>query len=353
MRPMLRIVTWIHRWTALVVGIIVVFLAVTGAGMVFRSQLESRINPGLLRIAPCRQPRAVDSIVAAARLVHPAKVTDVFLYGASDASTMVRFADNDQVYVDGCTGRVLGQQPRYGGFFGSLESLHKGRFAKRAGKLAARTGAFGLAALLTLGLIAWWPRRKRALTFNPRLRGRALALNVHMTIGAYASIVLLLSAATAIPISLGWSPEKRLAPALARRFEDPPSITLERNWRAARSVMPQAFRWASIQVPRSERPMEITIVAANAPHDEAHTAVYVDPRNARVLAFYPYDKLDAATKLRFWMLAAHTGRAGGPLVESLLFLGMIAVPVLAYAGVDSFVRSLAKKRTNAERVTIR
>jgi uncharacterized iron-regulated membrane protein len=37
MPPVLRIVTWIHRWTGLVVGIIVVFLAVTGAGMVFRS----------------------------------------------------------------------------------------------------------------------------------------------------------------------------------------------------------------------------------------------------------------------------------------------------------------------------
>jgi uncharacterized iron-regulated membrane protein len=99
--------------------------------------------------------------------------------------------------------------------------------------------------------------------------------------------------------------------------------------------------------------MEIEIVAASAPHDEAHSIVYLDPRNARVLAFYPYDQLDAATKLRFWMLAVHTGRAGGPLVEGLLFLGMIAVPVLAYAGVDSFVRGLAKKRTNAERIAVR
>lgn len=174
-----------------------------------------------------------------------------------------------------------------------------------------------------------------------------------MTIGAYASIVLLVAAVMAIPISLGWSPEKRLAPALPKRFDDPSSVTLEREWRSARSVMPQAFRWASIQVPRSGRPMEIDIVSASAPHDEAHSVVYVDPRNARVLAFYPYDKLNAATKLRLWMLAIHTGRAGGPLVESLLFLGMIAVPVLAYAGVDSFVRGLAKKRTNAERVAVR
>lgn len=85
--------------------------------------------------------------------------------------------------------------------------------------------------------------------------------------------------------------------------------------------------------------MEIAIVLASAPHDEARSTVYVDPRNARVLAFYPYERLDAATKLRFWMQAIHTGRAGGPLVESLLFLGMIAVPVLAYAGLVSFVRS--------------
>jgi vanillate O-demethylase ferredoxin subunit len=341
MRPVLRIVRWIHRWTGLVVGIIVVFLAVTGAAIVFRSQLEARIDPRLLTIPPCRQPRSVDSIVAAARSVHPGKVTDVFLYGKPIASTIVRFADNEQVYVDGCTARVLGKQARYAGFFGSLESLHKGRFAKRAGKLGVRTGAFGLAALLILGLFAWWPRRKRALAFHLRLRGRALALNVHMTVGAYASIVLLVAAATAIPISLGWSPEKSLVPPLPKHFDDPSSLTLEDGWQAARSVIPQAFRLASIKVPRSRRPMEIDIVTASAPHDEAQSIVYVDPRDARVLAFYPYDKLNAAIKLRFWMLAVHTGRAGGPLVETLLFLGMIAVPVLAYAGVDSFVRGLS------------
>ncbi|HEY2474282.1 MAG TPA: PepSY-associated TM helix domain-containing protein [Candidatus Cybelea sp.] len=341
MRPLLRVVTWIHRWTGLAVGIIVVFLAVTGAAMVFRAQLEARIDPGLLTIAPCSQSRSLDSIVAAARSAHRGKVSDVFLYGSPVASTMVRFADNDQIYVDGCTARVLGEQARYAGFFGSLESLHKGRFAKRAGKLAARTGAFGLAALLILGIFAWWPRRKRALAFNPQLRGRALVLNVHTTLGAYASIALLVAAATAIPISLGWSPEKNLVPALPKRFHDPPAVTFERDWRAARSAIPQAFRWASIRVPRTQRPMEIVIVTASAPHDEAHSFVYVDPRNARVLASYPYDKLDAATKLRFWLLAVHTGRAGGPLVESLLFLGMIAVPALAYTALDSFVRGLA------------
>lgn len=342
MRPVLRIVVWTHRWTGVAAGIVVVFLAVTGAGMVFRVQLEPRLDPKLLTIAPCRQPRPVDSILAAARSVHPERVTQVFLYGAPGASTMVRFADNMQAYVDGCTARVLGEQPRYAGFFGSLESLHKGRFAKQAGKLAVRTGAFALATLLILGLFAWWPRRKRALAFNTHLRGRALAMNVHMTIGAYASIVLFVAAATAIPISLGWSPEKNLAPRLPKRLDDPTPVSVERDWHAARAVTAQAFRWASIQIPRPHRPMEIDVVAANAPHDEAHSIVYVDPRNARVLAFYPYDNLDAATKLRFWMLAVHTGRAGGPLVESLLFLGMIAVPVLAYAGIDSFVRRLAK-----------
>jgi uncharacterized iron-regulated membrane protein len=298
--PVLRIVTWIHRWTGLIVGIVVVFLAVTGAGMVFRSQLEARMSPRLLTIAPCPQPRPVDAIVAAARSADPGKATDIFLYGAPTASTVVRFSDNNQVYVDGCTARVLGEQSRYAGFFGSLESLHKVRFAQHAGKLTARTGAFGLTALLVLGLFAWWPRRKRALAFNPRLRGRALAINVHMTIGAYASIVLLVAAVTAIPISLGWSPEKALVPKLPKRVDDPSSIALERYWQAARSVMPQPFRSASMQVPRPHRPMEIDIVAARAPHDEAHSIVYLDPRNARV-----------------------------------------------------FVRGLAKKRTNAERIAVR
>ena len=292
----------------------------------------------LTAIPPCEQPQAIDSIVAAARSAHPsANVTDIFLYGASNLSTVVRFADNVQVYVDACTLRVLGQQPRYAGFFGTLESLHKARFAKRAGKLGVRAGAFGLLALVVLGLVAWWPRRKAALTYKPHLRGRSLLLNLHMTTGVYASIVLLVVGATAIPISLGWSPEKALVPSLQRSVGDPSNVSLERAWQAARAGLPRAFRWASIALPRPEKPIEIDLVAANAPHDEAKSIVYVDPRNGRVLASYPYDTLDAAVKLQFLMLAVHTGRAGGPAGEGLLFLGMIAVVVLAYVGVDSFV----------------
>jgi uncharacterized iron-regulated membrane protein len=347
-----RFVTWTHRWTGLVVGAIVVFLAVTGGAMVFRSQLEARMAMRLWAIPPCEQPQAVDAIVAAAQSIHPTgKVTDVLLYGAPTSSTIVRFADNDQAYVDACTLRVLGRQSRYAGFFGSLESLHKGRFAKRAGKLGARIGAFALLTLLVLGAFAWWPRRKTALTYKPRLRGRALLLNLHMTTGLYASVALLIVAVTAIPISLGWSPEKALIPALPRGVADPPNVSLERAWQSARVAMPQSFRWASIALSRPERPIEIDLVAASAPHDEAKSIVYVDPRNGRVLASYPYDTLDAAVKLQFLMLAVHTGRAGGLVVQSLLFMGMIAVLVLAYAGVDSFLRSLRyrKARSTLER----
>ncbi len=360
--------TWLHRYGGLILGALVMYLAFTGAAIVFRPQLDALLYPKLLVTTPCQQSASVDTIVASARTFHPhAKPTYIYVYGGVSSSTMVRFSDADQVYLNPCTAKVLGDQQRYGGVFGAMEGLHKFKFAgETIGMAIIGSVALVLAAVLIAGgIFLWWPRRKHNWRLNHRLQGRARALNLHMTFGVYASAIVFIVAVTAVPLSLGIArtimmqlthssdmTDEAPLPAFAMPAKSSGrTIPIERAWSAVRAVEPEAYQWASIHLPRGKQPIAIDIVPANAPHGEARDAYYIDATTGRIVLSRPYASIDLGSKLYYWALALHTGRAGGSVVRWLLFFGMMAVLVVGYAGIESFVRLKLRRRSLPRKAT--
>lgn len=344
MRSLRRGLTWLHRWVGLVFGLLVFFLAVTGAAIVFRAQMEPAVYRQLMAASTrCTEPVAIDTVANNAQAFHPAaRVTYVFLYGTA-APSMVRFGDTDQVYVDACTGRVLGDQVRYGGIFGAIEGLHKLRFAGALAMPVIGTCALILALVLVAGgLLIWWPRRAFAWKPDLRLRGRARAVNLHMSVGIYASAVIFIVAVTAVPLAIANMMKDPAPPALRAGAHG--HISLQSGWERARCELPGPYAWASIKIPKPGEPIEYALVERDAPHGEARNYVFVDPRDGAIVAFRPYRSLGVAGKLYYWALAIHTGKAGGPLAQALMLAGMLALVFMVYLGFESYLRK-AKMRS--------
>jgi uncharacterized iron-regulated membrane protein len=358
MRSLIRPLMFVHRWTGLIAGVAVVWLALTGAGIVFRPSLDAALYPRLERVRPCAELQPVDAILRAATTSYPgSKPTYIYLYGDAGASAMIRFADTQQVYVDGCTGRVLGRQARYGGVLGTLEGLHKARFLRDAAMPVIGWTALLLAVVLVGGgLVMWWPRRRAASVPKPQLRKRARSVNLHVSIGLYASAVVFVLAITALPLSLGWVRSALFhGTASIDQTEDGPMpaliadrargrMTLARAWSIARSVFPGPLWWGSLRLPKHGQPLEVGVVLADAPHGEARSYVYLDPQTGAIVAMRPYATLDLGSKLYYWALAIHTGRAGGTAARVLMFAAMLALAFVTYAGAESFARSFTRKR---------
>ena len=359
-------VTQVHRWVGLTAGLLATFLAVTGGWIVLRPVLDPVTYPGLLVIPACAKPLPVDTLAAAARALHPKGRLDyVWLYGSPTASTMVRFSDQDQVYVDTCSGKALGHQPRYGGLYGTVEAWHRFKFmdAKTGMPIIGAASLLMSVVLVVGGVFLWWPRRrsawKNAVRLNPRLRGRAFSLNLHTTTGVYACIVLFVVAATAVPLSLGWA--KNVLYALAGSVEISEdaqraaagakghsaatmAIPMELAWERARALVPGPLRLAYLRYPiKPGEPIEIALNEQSAPHSDARSYVYVDPANGKVLAYRPYAALSAGAKAYLWLLALHTGHFGGVPVQVLMLLGMIGATVIGYTGVESFIRKSLRR----------
>jgi uncharacterized iron-regulated membrane protein len=361
-----KLLVFIHRWAGLTLGLFAVVLAVSGAGLALRPLLDGVVNPAEFTTTNCTAPLTLEQQAAAARAFHPrGQVALVEI--APDRPMLVRFGNGDQAFIDRCSGAVLSTQGRFEGIFGRLDQLHRlgywpnGPFLK----LIKGSTALGLGLISVVGgVYLWWPRRRlgwrRAFTVERSLKGRAFALNLHWTTGLYTALILLVITTTGSVIAFDWAkqglylltasrpPAMKFASSVPEEGAAP--LPLDTAWQRLVGVMPNPAE-ITVHYPRERgAPIEIYAVARDAPHGDARSFLALDAAGGTVLSWQPYEDLSDGRKLYYWLLAIHTGKAGGWPVDLLLFLGAIGVPVMAYTGIESWLRRARRKRAPAAKL---
>ena len=348
----------VHRWTGLTIGLIILMMALTGAVNLFRPSLEPVVNRELLTVPTCKQRVTLDELATNARAFHNAGTPDYIRItagagGARMPAARIRFADpQDDVFLDPCTGRVLGERPRYGGVLGSIEQLHILRVSENK-IVRSITGVCAIVfavALIGGGIFMWWPRLGRvraALTLNMRRSGRAWHLNLHQTAGAYAGVILLLLVLTGLPLAFDWYRDGiyRLTnsplpakPGKSQVVNGAERLSMEAFWQRVQAIVPEpADALLKFAGARPDAPLEGFVIERGAPHPNARTTLSLDAYSAKVLQFAPYSTSSLGHKLYFWTLSFHTGEVGGVPVQIALLAGVLAVPVMAWTGFASFL----------------
>lgn len=353
-REMLLIV---HRWTGLTVGIVLMAVAITGLGMVFRPQLDPALNRSLHEVSSCAARLPLDQLADAARDQHAqGAVRQIELSHGGFGATIVRYADNLGVYLDPCTGRVLGAQDRWGGLFGTIEYLHRFRFLGDPDISETVAGSFSLTLALVMvagGLVIWWPATKRqwksAWKLRWQLKGAAFELNLHRTYGAYAAIVLLATTFASLTMVFDWA---RTAVFAATASKAPaskphadrdagPAASLEALLARTLATVPNANDITILLPKKKGDAAEVTVIERDAPHPNARTMVYLDPHTARLLRYEPYSATSTGYKVYRWLASLHMGYIGGFFGQVLLFAAVFAVPVLGYTGIRAWLRRRA------------
>jgi ferredoxin-NADP reductase len=274
------------------------------------------------------------------------------------------------VFVNPCTGAVLGQRDRYAGWLATIEQLHRFRFMEGGSLITGVNALLFAFVLLGGGLYMWWPRRLRALgasaKFDSRLTGRHRTINRHKVIGLYVGLFVLSSALTGLPLAFDWYRDGVYA-LLGAKPDKPPRVTprevaqpasMEAYWRLVQALVPNAGE-TLIHFPSTRKPtqaVDIFTVTRDAPHAFARTMIYLDPYTDKVVKFTPYAQSSAGSKLYFWMLSWHMGQVGGKtgglLFPAVLMLGALGVPFLAYTGASSYIRRKLKSAPESARIPV-
>lgn len=353
---------WLHTWTGITIGSVMVLFAVTGAALAMRDRIDSELHSHLLSGTDCQNKLPLDALVQGAlRVVPGSRPKSVEVRPEAGASTAVEFHNDDFVYFDSCTGRLLGIQNEYGGFSGTLDWIHRFHFIE-SGRMIG--GVFNLAILLGLvvgGLILWWPRSgaawKSRVTYNPRLPRAARLLSLHRAIGAYTVVLLLLLTVTAVPLSFEWA-KNLIASATSSSVAGPkvpesksaagPLVSLDTVRQGSFEQMPTA-RALTINFPKSEgSSIRVEVLERGAPHINAKSYLYFDAVTGELLKRVRYaTDIPLGRKVYLYFIALHAGLVGGLPYQLLLMGCCLAVPAEFYSGIAAY---LGKRRRSAPAV---
>lgn len=348
-----RVLLWLHTWVGLTIGLALLFLAVTGGVLVTRPMFGDVVDHKLLKTPACATPLPLDMLAEEATRAHPQeKLASLEFTADPAASVAVKFANKDYVYLDACSGRVLGVQNQYGGLFGVVDGLHRFRFVENGRAIAGVLNAIVGAVLVVGGLVLWWPRSraaaKGALTFNARLPGVARTLNLHKVVGVYASALLLCLTVTGLPLGLDWaknlitvatgSPtELPPPPAAPRHPPHTPRVKMEAVWARIKAEAPN-WQWAGVSFPK-KGVVSVEYLEPGAPHADAKSHMYLDAATGEVLSLKRYgDGTPLGRKVYLFIIALHSGLVGGIPYQLALVLVCFSVPVQVYSGFSPYIR---------------
>jgi uncharacterized iron-regulated membrane protein len=193
----------IHLWTALLTGLYLVLISLTGSAVVMRREFSRWWSPP--RVVAVRGERLpteeLRAMIAAAYSDHVVDKLRVLRDERLPVSaTLSRNGSTIERRFDPYTGADLGDPfPRRLRVLEWLVDLHDHLLVGTTGRTINGIGAIVLLLLVVTGATLWWPGRSRwrsALYVSLRARGRRLLWQLHSVIGFWSISILTLWALT-------------------------------------------------------------------------------------------------------------------------------------------------------------
>jgi uncharacterized iron-regulated membrane protein len=374
---MKRWVLRLHRWSGLLIAVIVVIVGGTGALTTYQSEFDAWLNGDLLRVEPSvsqiertragnAQPADPLAALPLDQIVTLAEAVASGLYASSVRLpqtrresievSVARTGTQDfagwYVYVDPYRGHVLGQRPfdpdpwSRRGIVASLYEVHYSLAASRPGVWLVSGVATVWLVTSMLGLVLAWPRSWADLrrAFRVRVSSGAVQFNrqVHRLTGLLAAPFLIVVLATGIALNLSaqatgllerFSP-LTFEPALTQRAMK--AAVAPTGWQAAadvaQSVQPNAQAY-SLYLDLQRGVYVVRMREPGAVHRRGQTRVYVDALEPRVLAVWNPRAGSAGDRVWGWQNPLHSGHAFGAPGRVIVFVSGLAALLFVLTGV--------------------
>lgn len=345
----------IHLWLGLTLGVIGVFIGLSGSGLVYEHAVDAWLNPQRYALSGTQAVLPVSEYLnrAGEALQDKARPGNLRMPEAEGAPLIVLLRGREgggfyRVYMDPASGKVL-DVSQTGGLVGWLHGFHEHLQLREYGGRDV-VGWVGVVMLISSlsGLYLWWPARGRfrqALALRP---GVPLSRNLHYLFGFYGSLVLAMLSFTGIV--LAWPDPGRNAVGMITpvslsvrnvQAAEPPAegkrIGLDQALDSARTLYPSAVV-SGVGLPNG--PSGVYRIAFREAGDDPANAIviFLDPFSGAVLR--RTDSAMRTTGDRFLAMqrAMHTGEAFGALGRMIIFVVGLLPALLVVTGTTMWLR---------------
>jgi len=375
-----KIVFWMHLPAGVLAGLVILFLAITGALLTYEHAIVDAFSKS--ETVPAQDgvaQRTVDEIANIARDRSKGAMVIMLNFENRDKAPVVVHpiggAALHEFALNPYTGEeFVGTSSSVKAFFEAVVRWHRWLAMEGPGLGVGRavTGAANLIFLFIVvsGIYLWlpkvlkWPMLRPRILFRRNLpEGKARNYNWHHAFSFWALIPLLIVVLTGVIISYPWANSmlyrafgaeapKQGGPAFIGDLRKDAAIprtgidvTKFATLQAATDVAKSAHQnWNSMLVfvhPAADVPIVRVMVRnghGNLP--EEITTLVFDRREGRVTKTQKYEDSSAAERARMWVRFAHTGEQFGIVGSTLAGLSSIAAGFLVYTGLALAYRRL-------------
>lgn len=376
MKTFRKIIFWTHLITALLAGVIIFVMSVTGALLSFERQMIEyserdaryvQAPAGTERLSP---QRILDDLKAARPEAKPASMA---INRDPNSAWTISLGRDGFVFIDPYTSAITGEGNKtVRNVMSELRSWHR-YMALSGDQRPIGKGLTGAANLVFLflaisGIYIWLPRMltwklvKPVIWFRGGLRGKARNFNWHNVIGFWTSLLLIIFTLTATVISYQWAsnllytltgnevPAQNQGggPAAEQPYVYPANV--DALWAVAEAHA-GGWRSISLRLPIEKNAAVFTIDEGIYWNIFGRSTLTVDASTTAVTKWDPYGERNAGQQLRTWFRFTHTGETGGIVGQFIGFIACVGGAFLVWTGFSLAFRRFGKwvkNRTNSE-----
>jgi uncharacterized iron-regulated membrane protein len=333
----------LHLYAALIAGVFVLILGLTGSVMAFEQEIDRLFHWKLTYVEPAgRRPIPLKDIAGIVARAFPGD--PISAYGPS-TSPGISYQINTRrraVFVNQYTGEILGTRSgpdAISTFIGTVHQLHLRLLIHNKGDtggLIESCAGIAIAFLTLSGLYLWWPRKRVKMGLS--------WFDLHNTVGVFSLVFLLILATTGVVIGFdrtttpffyrvtGSAPAPRPPRNSAPHAPDAQPLTPDRVVDIARTALPGTEPFA-IEVPG---PNGVYFVRSRFPEDltpGGRSQIVIDQYSGEVLFVQGSRTAPAGARMVIVNRAIHTGDIFGIPSKIVMSLASLMVVVQLVSGV--------------------
>ena len=349
---MRRLILGVHLSVALIAGLFILVLGLTGSVLTFEAELDRLFHPHLSYVKPSGNVLSLGEIGEAVSKQFNGEPIVAYLPSESPDLSSAVILPSGIVCVNQYTGEVLGTRARGQSFFGLARDLHVRLASGDVGRNIMKWSGVALLVSLASGLYLWWPTKQVGLRGGWRSGG--FWFDLHNSVGIFSLAFLFVLAATGTVTAF----EDRAAALLGkvtatgqvsgrqnsagrRTATEAPGITREISpdlaVMIARAQMPGAIPYR-VQMPRYGGAYRVSL---DYPRDRVaggHNLVTIDQYSGGVIFSTRSSDLSSAERILATNETIHTGGVLGMASRIVVWLTSVILPVQVISGLLLWLR---------------
>lgn len=336
----------VHLLLALISGLFIFSLSVSGSLLLYAKEIQTFINPNywLVTFDESHQklPLPLSQLIKKIELSSGEKIKSIEQQEAANKAWSIRLTNNEYLNVNPYTGKVLLQHNFYNTFYGFMMSWHRWLLYKTDTKKTPFKVWMSIASLclimeLLIGFYLWFKPKKplKRLKIKWRSKNKTLFYQLHTTIGVFSFIPLLLIAFSGM--AFHWQPATKQIVELFsfsqiethsfvhRTLEKTyqyENLNLDKAYQSAHSSLPGSIVYRVYLPSNAGEPLKLRVKMPSESH--AYSWAWADPYTGDLLASYDASKASVASKVWNFKYKFHIGEfIGWPIKVLWLLLSLL------------------------------